>query len=942
MITKPILWRRNLDDFALLDISEHVVDLCGYPIDQWYQEPHFQLDRCHPDDIEALELYREQLAAGVRELEIEYRLLRADGSQVPVRESARCLGKEAWGTLDLVRTSFVEDEVFRTCGQMFDDSELGLFILRPTDPEDEMSLVFVSVNEFASTHTQLDMSAVIGTRLVDCFPGLTETHFPASYLSVIKEQKSIRLPDIVYGDNRLEKQTYHVRAFPVLRSYVGVVFENVTQQVALQDALRRNIEQRNEQLRRAERSISLRYAFTEALVGGETTDRALQQILEKGCELLGFELGAFWLIVGDRLKCLKTWPEDDDQYQAFCQSSYSEQFQRSQGVLGRVWDSGSPVWLSELGPSNFLRDFGSDAADLKSALIFPICAPGSTPLGIIEFYSHSSRNEDQVVLSTVQELSAHLAEYINRWRAQEALFEAESQYSIVAKTLSDVILTINQEGTIVFANEATKRVLNYDAKELIGQKLTRLMPVETRKSHQTGLGRYLKTGERVLNWHGFEALAVDRLGKEVPVSISLGEYTIRGKTFITAVIRDITSSKLREEELQKAKDVAVSSAQVKIDFLTNISHEIRTPMNGVIGMTGLLLQTDLDDRQLEFASAIRNSADRLLAVVNDVLDFSSLEAGKLKFEEVAFDLDNAISEVVGLLAAQIAEKPLDFRTNVAPDVPRKLLGDPARLWQILVNLLSNAVKFTPAGSVCLNVTLQENRRDKLSLRFEVCDTGVGISKESQNRLFQPFSQIDSSHSRAHSGTGLGLVISSQLVTLMEGSIGVESAVGQGSTFWFTLPFRVPRESVQSVPTKTEHVPNSFFEEFRNVRILVAEDNMINQRIIGLQIEKLGLTCDLVGNGEEVLDIVRSIPYQLVLMDCQMPVMGGYETARKLRARPNGTDFVIIALTAHALEGERERCLDAGMDAFATKPLSQDNLRRLLAEWLPEAAGRQIS
>lgn len=1088
-IIDPILWRRAAESLQLTDLSDNFNQVFGAVPEGWYESPSALLAHVIGEDRERVKSIWSQEPASLHGLSVEYRLQTPDDNIFAIRENIRYQklaggGAELWGTLHLVSSASIEEEVMRICSQMFDDNEMGLFILRPLDDEDENSFVFLACNESASKHTGVPMEQTIGRPFLSRFPKLRGTGVITTYLRVIHTQQPERLPDVTYGDAEMEDQVYHVRAFPVLEDCVGVVFENVSQQVAEHDAMQRVVDQRTAELRRIERSIAIKYAFSQALVGGQTVDKALQQILERGCDLLEFDLGAFWLVVDDRLVCRKVWQTPGCHAEIFSQACYKTTFTPGEGLLGRVWDSASPLWVEDLQESEMLREQDPDHARLRSGLVFPIREPGCRPLGLVEFYSQENRESDPVVTAIASDLSGHLADYISRWKAQEALFETESQYAIVAQTLSDAIVTVNEDSIVLFANDATNRVFGYRPDEITGREVTVLMPESIRSVHRQGLQHYLETGRRNLEWHGFEVMARHRTGKEFPVSVSLGEYEVGGKRFITAIMRDITESRMREQQLREAKEVALESLRVKSDFLANMSHEIRTPMNGVIGMTGLLLETSLSSDQKEFAQAIRSSAQNLLSVVNDILDFSRIEAGKFRVENVSFHLAESVEEVVSLLVRDAAAKELDFQVLISPEVPNHLKGDPARVWQIMMNLISNAIKFTESGSVLLNVRLTEQVEDVATLRFEVTDTGVGISEENQSLLFQPFSQVDASYARRHQGTGLGLVISSQLVKLMGGEIGVESQPGEGATFWFSLPLRVlekkaddwseslrgrrllivddnstnrrilrsqlsqwdleieeavdavgaeallrkataegrhiemmlldvqmpgesgiafaqrlygeesfpglgvvimssvdqmvelsqdPKLQVDAIlrkpasarqlhsclcdlltaPVKTivkaavssrsaKPTPPDFFARYAKVRILIAEDNAINQRIISLQLKKMGLESDCVANGQEVLELIERIPYHLILMDCQMPILDGYEAARRLRDLPGGEKYVVVALTANALEGERERCLVAGMDEYLTKPLSADSLRETLVSWLPEAVHRQSS
>jgi signal transduction histidine kinase/HPt (histidine-containing phosphotransfer) domain-containing protein len=412
---------------------------------------------------------------------------------------------------------------------------------------------------------------------------------------------------------------------------------------------------------------------------------------------------------------------------------------------------------------------------------------------------------------------------------------------------------------------------------------------------------------------------------------------------------EIAQRRRAEAELLKAREAADAANRAKSDFLARMSHEIRTPMNGVLGMTELVLETPLTAQQHDYLSMVKSSADALLTVINDILDFSKVEAGKLELDAIDFSLRECLGDTLRLLTFRAAQKGLALTGHIAPDVPDDLVGDPGRLRQVIINLVGNALKFTERGEVAVSVSLVpgptspaedkgQGTRDKgqgtVALRFAVRDTGIGIPKEKHGLLFRSFSQADTSTARKYGGTGLGLAISARLVELMGGRIGIDSEVGRGSTFHFTATFGRSRGPKAARPAAGPPPVSR-----RPLRVLLADDNPINQQVATRMLEKAGHVAVVAGSGKEALAALERQPFDLVLMDVEMPEMSGFEATAVVREREKGTGrhVPIIAMTAHALKGDREKCLAAGMDGYVAKPIQAHELLRAIAGVVPADA-----
>lgn len=662
-----------------------------------------------------------------------------------------------------------------------------------------------------------------------------------------------------------------------------------------------------------------------------------------------------------------------------------------------------------------------------------------------------------------------------------AAIKSEEWQRTVLNNLGDGVYLLDLEGKLTYLNSTGERLFGYKFAELKGQYVhdllhhhradgTRVLPQEC---------PVLINMQRQHVYQSDDELFFRKNGKSFPASVSSVPLFESGKLVgVVVCFRDITEQRAIQTQLIQAKEAAEKATRVKSDFLSTMSHEIRTPMNGIIGMTDLLLDTPLDAEQMEFATIIKSSSNALLSIINDVLDFSKIEAGQFEIESINFSFNEVIDGSTDVIAPRAHEKSLSLISYVDPKIPEHLLGDPTRLRQIVLNFLSNAVKFTSEGTVFARAILQKQMQSQVWVRVEVTDNGIGISQEAQKRLFQPFSQADSSTTRKYGGTGLGLSICKRLVELMHGRIGVESYEGQGATFWIELPFeladntddhlidatrikqklmlvlgyqeghhevyvsylnswgvdvhscenisdtqmlleqvkdnikpydalllaglsvdellkklcliraneqfsQVPiivcqasREAnirhellkagatqVLTTPVKQSTLFESLLEIFyheiqapsltpqivlnqimsqegQKYHLLLVEDNAVNQKIALRLLTKMGFDVDVADNGQEAFDIITTrFDYDLLLMDCQMPVMDGFTATRVIRhfeLEHNRKRVPIVAMTANAMQGDRERCLEVGMDDYVSKPIDAQKLQQVLQLWLPDS------
>ena len=521
---------------------------------------------------------------------------------------------------------------------------------------------------------------------------------------------------------------------------------------------------------------------------------------------------------------------------------------------------------------------------------------------------------------------------LREWARREVALK--EKYEELFENANDIIFTVDLDRKLTSINKAAEDLTGIKRDEALGTDVLQLIAEEYRDLAQTALGQDLRDGGPTTTY--LEVCTKD--GRRVPLEVNSRLIYEDGRPAgVQGIARDITARKRAEEEQEKAKEAAESANRAKGEFLANMSHEIRTPLNGILGMTELALGTSLTEEQLEYLTMVKVSGETLLTVINDILDFSKIEAGRLDLNPIDFDLRDALGDTLKTLSLRAHQKGLELVLHVASDVPYKVKGDPTRLRQIIVNLVGNAIKFTEHGEVVLRVNLESEGGEALWLRFRITDTGIGIPSEKHNLIFAPFTQADSSSTRRHGGTGLGLTICFQLVELMEGRLWVESEVDKGSSFYFTARFGVSKSKVETIVPAQE-------AKLQGLATLVIDDNATNRRLLEEMLVTWRMKPAMADGGwtglaamERARDAGKSFP--LVLLDAQMPDLDGFSLAERIKQDPALAGATIMMLTSAGRRGDAARCRELGIAAYLHKPIKQwDLLQAILLALAPRPGG----
>ncbi len=497
----------------------------------------------------------------------------------------------------------------------------------------------------------------------------------------------------------------------------------------------------------------------------------------------------------------------------------------------------------------------------------------------------------------------------NRKTAEESL----KMYKVLSEHAQDIIIFVDLDGRIVGANHSAVKAHGYSRKEFLSKYIFDLCKTKDLVMDQM----YKASAEGIF----FETEHIRKDGSFFPVEVSSRGTTINGKRILISIIRDISERKQTEEKLEKAKEEAEKASRTKSEFVANMSHEVRTPINGILGMINLTLLTHLTGEQRENLMAAKSCADSLLTIINDILDFSKMEAGKLTIENISFSIKELIEEILKYHSIRAKDKGLQLNYSFSSTLPEYLKGAPDRIGQVLNNFIGNAVRFTDRGEVKITVRSTVVSKKRAEVKFAVSDTGPGIASKDMSKLFRSFSQVDSSFTKTHNGTGLGLVISKKLVEMMGGKIWVESKKGEGSTFYFSIEMELGEKPDRRI------IKNTIVTKAgKPLNILLAENDSINQFVIARMLMEKGHSVDVACNGLEALELHERSSYDIILMDIHMPEMDGIEATQSIRKREGQENHTpIIAITAYALQGDRERFISLGMDEYISKPVDMEEL-----------------
>lgn len=718
------------------------------------------------------------------------------------------------------------------------------------------------------------------------------------------------------------------------------------------------------QIQIAESSLSMmRLLKSVAIAANESTSigEGIKTALDSICEYTGWPVGHAYIYSEERntLASMKIWHlNNPEMFEDFKQCTECAELAPNGSFVGEVYTDSTPMWILDVAHSSVhTRKESASAAGLKAAFAFPIFI-GRKAVAVMEFYASEAKIPSETLLSVMANIGKQLGQTIERAQFQE---RAKLLETVIKSANDGIVITkadlTNPGPEIIYVNEAFSKITGYAPHEVIGKSPRMLQGRGTDGAALREITASLREGGtyrgELLNYNkSGEAYWLD-IGI-VPVRDAEGKVT-----HFAAIERDITQRKASEAELQQtlhqlqqanmkaeaaAQDLqesltrAEAANKAKSDFLANMSHELRTPMNGVLGMAHLLADTPLDHDQREFVSTINGSAENLLMLLNDILDFSKIEAGALVLEHIAFGFMDALYNTTNLLRPQAEKKGVALIVDCEPDIPPYIWGDAGRIRQIITNLVGNAIKFTERGYVRIAACMQNHELDGSRLHIRVEDTGLGIPAEKLSEIFDKFTQGDASVTRRYGGTGLGLAITRELVCLMGGEIGVESAEGKGSTFWCSIPCNAATEADICRKSESWKIRCQATEKrvpIAEAKVLLVEDYPVNQVFAEKLLRKFGFRhIDLAENGVHALLKYRTQTYDIIFMDCQMPDLDGYQTTAKLRLLEEGTPLhtPIVAMTANAMMGDREKCLKSGMDDYLSKPLRAEHLGKILEAW----------